>query len=301
MARVAGKEIVAPSGVAEVITPAGIEIHYEAAPRRLYRIRLDEAESSMALYANWEEVPSVSTVLGVLDKPALVWWGMKVGVAGLCELIDYQHVTLSRQYPESSLEIEQSQDEIIELLKRQKLTVNHQRDKAADRGTNVHSALEAWAETGVTPDPRFFPENERGYVQGLVNFINDAHPHPLASEVMVASLDGYAGRFDLLANLDFAGKVVTKTYPKREDKRDQVNGAWLIDLKTSKDCYPSYHLQTAAYFRALGECGYHLPDKYGILRVTEDGRYELVESRAIYEDFKRVLDAYNSIERIKGK
>jgi hypothetical protein len=35
----------------------------------------------------WREVPSVTTVLGILDKPGLPWWGMKIGVEGVLELV----------------------------------------------------------------------------------------------------------------------------------------------------------------------------------------------------------------------
>jgi hypothetical protein len=34
----------------------------------------------------WVDVPSVTTALGILEKPALPWWGMKVGVEGVLEL-----------------------------------------------------------------------------------------------------------------------------------------------------------------------------------------------------------------------
>lgn len=190
-----------------------------------------------------------------------------------------------------------TKESIVDLLKQHKLTVNHVRDQAADRGTNVHSALEAWVKTGVTPNPDFFPENERGYVEGLVRFINDAHPHPLMSEVMVASLDGYAGRFDLLANLD--GEVVVKTYPTKPPVREQVNGVWLLDLKTSKSVYTTYHLQLAAYRKAMEECGYGWVDAVGVVRLTDDGRYELVRGKATYEDFQAILGAYRALQGLK--
>lgn len=71
-----------PYGVADVVSPSGLEIHYEAGPKRLYRIR------DWGTEADWQEVPSVSTVLGVLDKPALVYWGNKIGVDGVLELVE---------------------------------------------------------------------------------------------------------------------------------------------------------------------------------------------------------------------
>jgi hypothetical protein len=215
---------------------------------------------------------------------------MKVGVEGFQTLLnmdDYYDIHWHKA----------PVDEIVALLTKNKLTVNHD-TKATTRGTNVHKALEAFAETKAMPDPKFYPETESGYIAGLAAFINDAHPHPLMSEVMVASLDGYAGRFDLVCNLDFAGKVVTKLYPKKPPVRTQLSGSWLIDLKTSSGVWPSYHFQVAGYLNALEECGYPVPEHAGILRVTNDGRYELVECNAMYSDFQNALALYQSVKRI---
>jgi hypothetical protein len=293
-----------PWGVSQVLTPSELEIFYQAGPKRLYRIRDIADPTGQIIYHDvagtddpdfpWIEVPSVSTVLDVLEKGGLSWWGMKVGIAGaLCTTAQEE---LLNDWPGlDGPEV----DVIVKRLQAANLDVNKVRDKAADRGTNVHSALESWVESSVTPNPDLFPENERGYVQGLVAFINDAHPHPLHSELMVASTEGFAGRFDLLANLDFAGSVVTKTYPKRAPIRSDVSGAWLLDLKTSKDVYPSYHLQLAAYRQAMTECGYGEADHAGVVRVTADGRYELVESTATFEDFLHVLRTYHVVKGLK--
>ena len=59
----------------EETTPNGTVIHYEWAPRRLYRL-------------NDVEVPSVTSVLGVLDKSGpLVWWSQGVACEGVIELV----------------------------------------------------------------------------------------------------------------------------------------------------------------------------------------------------------------------
>lgn len=291
-----------PRGVSQVITPSGLEIYYQAAPKRLYRVRQlkqTEDESGVSYTSDpdspWVEVASVSTILQVLEKGGLSWWGMKVGVQGAVALASGGHVDLDDVHPDC---LDEVSTQVIELLKQHKLTVNHVKDKAADRGTNVHAALEQFAETGTIPDPEFFPESERGYVQGLVAFLNDAHPTTHFSELTVASEDGWAGRFDWVVNLDFAGKVVTKTYPKKTDVRREVSDTWLIDLKTSKGVYPSYKLQTAAYAHGFWECGYGPVRHAGVLRVTEDGRYELVESDATYDEFLSVLDVYHAVKRL---
>lgn len=285
-----------PFGVAQVVTPSGLEIYYQAGPKRLYRVKNLNDED----LAEWFEVPSVSTVLDVLEKGGLSWWGMKVGVEGIQSLVR-EGLDKFRINDETALEYltESTVDQLVDDLKAAQLTVNHVKGKAADRGTNVHTALERYAETGVIPDPKFYPENERGYVAGLVAFLQDAHPNILESELMVASTDGWAGRFDTLANLDFAGDVVIKTYPKRQPKRAAVGGVWLLDLKTSKNVYASHKLQVGgAYRHGLEECGYGTADHAGVLRVTDDGRYELIESDATYEDFLSVLETYRVIQRL---
>lgn len=55
------------------VTPSGIEVYYQPDPR-LYRV-------------NGVEVPSVTQVLDCLHKPALPYWGNKVGAEGVLELV----------------------------------------------------------------------------------------------------------------------------------------------------------------------------------------------------------------------
>lgn len=292
-----------PYGVAQVVTPSGLEIYYQAGPKRLYRIRAEalRPEEEGGYPTEWREVPSVSTVLEVLEKGGLSWWGMKVGVAGALKLVtdaDFAQVDMSLTHESPLVE------EIVGRLTGHKLTVNHIKSAAGDRGTNVHTAFERWVDTGVLPAPQFYPANERGYVAGVVEFLRDARPQVELSEVMVASTDGWAGRFDAVAVLDNV-EVVVKTYPKRKPKREVVSGRWLLDLKTSKDVYESYKIQTAAYRQGLQECGYGEVDHMGIVRVTDDGRYELREALgrdgepATYEDFLNVLETHRTIERLK--
>lgn len=66
-----------------VTVPAGFEIQYHD-PTHTYKI-------------DGQPVPSVSTVLNALDKPALVWWGMKVGAAGIEALHDRGKLRIYRK------------------------------------------------------------------------------------------------------------------------------------------------------------------------------------------------------------
>jgi hypothetical protein len=88
--------------------------------------------------------------------------------------------------------------ESVAILVEEKLTVNHMRDKAGDRGVAVHDAFEELGEDGHLARPTHYPEEEQGYVSGLWSFLNDVCPEPLAAEVMVGSVEhGFAGRYDI--------------------------------------------------------------------------------------------------------
>lgn len=292
------------------VTPSGIEVLYQWAPKRLYRVRNAPDRIKDPMFSNyegafdWVEVPSVTTVLKVLDKPALPWWGMKVGVAGVLELAkrsilvpaDFDPVFLGT--PDAW-----DVDSIIDALKREKLTTNHTLDKAGDRGNSVHDAFEKWALEGILPHPEIYPEEEKGYVAGLRKFIDAVTLDSLESEVMVGSLaHGFAGRYDLRARLLEDAQVQTRVYPKRAPKVETISaGRYLLDLKTSKGVYDTHFLQLEAYEAASLECGYEPTDYRAVIHVTADGEYELVASRATFDDYLAVKGAHDALERIKER
>ncbi len=289
------------------LTPSGILVEYSPAPRRFYRV-------------NGTEVPSVTSVLDCLEKGGLPWWGMKVGVQGVVELfekgllqtfVDWKDGDKEKVCLVGDAEAEgglrhgwqATTESIVDLLKQEKLTVNHVRDKAGERGTNVHDALEQWAKSGgeFFPTPAEFPEAERGYVEGLLAWIDDLQPKPVLWEVMVGSELGYAGRYDLVVEPDAPCEYVSKTYPKKDDKVEELQpGRYMVDLKTSKGVYPTSNFrQLAAYEWASRECGYPNTDSQYILRVTSDGKYEFVRSTAVLADFVPVLNVWQSNQGLK--
>ena len=279
-------------------TPNGTEIAYCADPR--------------GYWVNGVSVPSVTTVLGILNKPQLVWWGQGRGVQGVIDLFDLGALTTGIDWETENqyIAIPQGEDatraeeaEIVDLLKQHKLTVNHRLDKASERGVNVHDALEDWARLGSLPNVREFPPEEQGYVTGLLNFIEGREIQPVACEVMVGIDErgyGYAGRFDLVLEISEPVSLVTKCYPKRQDKRTEVlPGRYLVDLKTSKGVYTTHHLQLAAYEFAAVECGYPATDGQAVLHVTSDGKYEFVLCKATPGQFLSIRQAYGALEKMK--
>lgn len=294
------------------LTPSGIEVYYQWAPKRLYRVReqwVPTTTKDVNEPGEWVEVPSVTTVLGVLDKAALPWWGMKMGVDGVLEL---QRRGLIREMDGKlmipgkgmigSTMVQAEVDNIVELLNEFKLTVNHKRDKAGDRGQSVHDAFEIWAMDDIWPQPAVFPESERGYVEGLVRFLEDAAIEPGGTEIMVGSLEhGFAGRYDLRAIMADSN-LCTKLYPKRADKYEVVpGGSCLLDLKTSAGVYDTHEFQLEAYEAASVECGYTPTDFRAVIRVSADGRYEFVQSKSTFDDFLGVKAAHDARESRKRR
>jgi hypothetical protein len=320
------------------VTPSGIAVYYQSAPKRLYRIARRQRTPKVAreihegrniglleallasAQANdseandlhqWIEVPSVTTVLGVLDKPALPWWGMKVGIQGVMTLCNLDLVRIFTHGQQSALVVRNEtgwmvagEDQIIELLTKHALTVNHVRDKAGSRGQVVHDALESWAQTGNLPDPSIYPPNEKGYVLGLLAFLKDVpSAEPVASEVLVASLKyGFAGRYDIRLKTTEEHRVVIHRTPKRGPKYALLApGEYLGDLKSSKGIYSSHARQLEGYEQASIESGYEPTAGRGILHVSAEGEYEFVRSWATFEDFRAVLDVYASDVAMKER
>jgi hypothetical protein len=143
-------------------------------------------------------LPSVTNVIGTLDKPALVPWAAKMAAT---RAIERRHIWLPM------LEDGET-EEALDYLKRNWRT---KRDNAADQGTSVHEALEHWLDTGgeklevaLSQEPYF--KAGRDWWNQMVA-VNGAEL--VATEASLVNLDAdhaYAGTVDLVAT--FAGQVI---------------------------------------------------------------------------------------------
>lgn len=229
-------------------------------------------------------VPSVTQILGVLDKPALPWWGQRIGVMGVQQLQAW------------GVEIPwDDTDGIVKLLTEHKLTVNHIRDKGGTRGSGAHDALEAWMVNGTPPNPLAFPDEERGYVQGLARALLELRPEVIATEVMVASVTHqFAGRLDLIARVSPTAELLEKLGL-------EPGATVLLDLKTAKGIYPEQHFpQLEAYEGANVECGADPTDARLVLRLGADGTFEVARSYATFDTFLGIKEAFDALRDLKA-
>lgn len=300
-----------PYGVATNLTPAGIEVYYQAGPKRLYRVR----ETLGGVPLEWREVPSVTTVLGVLDKSgALTWWGQGIGGIGALKL---QRLGVDLTAVNALIAVgddDAARKALCDQLTAQKISTNHVKDDAGDRGTSVHTAFEQWAaDQRITPQPEVFPPAEQQYAAALAEFLRELSlggPTDIEAEVMVGSFEhGFAGRYDLRLTLQRDVEMTTRIFPKKPPKREVIPaGRYLLDLKTSKGIYDTHFLQLEAYEAASIECGYEPTDMRAVIHVTKDGRYELArnitkdgEPYATIDDYVDVRTCWAAVERINGR
>ena len=158
-------------------------------------------------------LPSVTNVIGCLDKPALVGWAARE-VAGAAWDARFSLVKVP------------DRDMAVDMLKG---TPYKKRDKAADQGTTVHAIAEALATGQPLPE---FNDAEQSYADGFLQWVSDFDVEFLLTEVTVFNRTvGYAGTADAL--VDIAGLRV------------------LVDFKTNKSgVWPETALQLAALAHA---------------------------------------------------
>ena len=173
------------------------------------------------------ELPSVTTVLQIINKPALVPWARnisleKVRVTMMEGLRPSDNAEAGLIMPGGWAEYV---DKVIEEARRRPDQV---RDQAADFGTRAHIIIADLLE-GQEPE---YGDEFKPVVNAFLEWQRTSGLQMTASERMVYSVeDRYGGALDIKA----AGT----------DGRRAI-----VDIKTSNGIYPEFALQVAAYAKA---------------------------------------------------
>lgn len=241
------------------------------------RLTFEQRDTGYRAYKLWTlgqkpvRLPSVSTVLGCLEKRALYAWHEAKGAAGALAAVRMGELDPAIHHD----------DEAIEVVRALDLGAEAAMKKAQKRGLDIHEALQHYCETSAWPDTRDMDPEHRPYLPGLASALLKLDPEPIAVEQVTCSKScGIAGRFDLLAHIE--GQVT------------------LMDLKTSKlgVLFDESHLQVAAYAACEQECSGVLIDRCLVLGVGPDGSFKADESCATFDDFRGVLAAYRARQRL---
>ena len=205
-----------------------------------------------------ELVPSITNIIGVLNKPALPRWAAK---------------SVAEQAAAMKMSLPNLDDaEIVDMLKGAPWRSS---TRAADRGTTIHSYLEMRIQ-GL--DPKEISGEAARYRKAADAFLEEWNPQPLHIELTVFG-DGYAGTGDLWAVLNNGAVAV-------------------LDYKTSKAVYSEAALQLAALANAdLTADGEPAPkvDEAWVIRIGEDG-YEAKQVHDLdynYQTFRACLAAWH--------
>jgi len=220
-------------------------------------------------------LPSVTTILSCIAKPALVNWAAKVEREMILKVSAdlYEDVSKTPKMSRAGW--------LLTMSNRLGTEKAHdkERTKAGDIGSQVHALIE-WTLKGelcyeAGPSPRITDKAQWAFM-AWEDWRKSVSLRPLAVEQVVWSRTfGYAGTLDLLAEVE---GVLT-----------------VIDWKTGKAVYGEAHLQNAAYRKAVREMGHGDPKQGLILRlpkVESDPNFEPVVAKSEDAMFPRFMDAF---------
>lgn len=219
-----------------------------------------------------EKLPGVTSVVNMLPKGFLKFWAAKMvaeeAVSHLPEVM--------------GMVLKSGESAAVDFLKR---APDRNTGNAADVGTLVHDLAEQTFTTGQVP--KVVHPDLRPYLDHLDDFLQTFQPEPLLVERTVWNrTEGYAGSFDLVANID-AG-----------DGPERV----IVDVKTTRSgVHEEVALQLAAYAYAevvLDEDGTETPWEYptagAVLHLRPEG-WKLVPVRLgedTFHIFRALLEVF---------
>jgi hypothetical protein len=254
--------------------PSGVEVAYYDA------IGVDGLPQQRRYLVDGERLPSVSTVAGSFEKPALMPAAVKLQEQGLIELaqrgVDVGKLT---------------QPELRSAMWEAGLHYDAIWKQARERGDAAHDMLMALIRDGAVPDLADYPEDVRPWISAGMKFVLEQRPQPLSVEYMVASTEhGFVGRADLCAQMP-DGRVArldwktTSSWSYKKDRDGNPTDKLLLP-------YGENLIALAGYEIAAVESGYLASDVRLVVRLGPDGEYDVCESHATPEVFLAALTAY---------
>ncbi|HUB98851.1 MAG TPA: hypothetical protein VMS11_03395 [Solirubrobacterales bacterium] len=229
-----------------------------------------------------ERVPSVSTVAGIFEIPALMPKAVKMQEEAVIALAQTGVNVASLTREELRAKLWDAGTHYDAIWKR-----------ARERGDIAHDMLLALIRDGQVPNLADYPDDLRPWLSAGLKFARDYRPKPIAAEYLVASIEhGFAGRSDLLCELQ-DGRVARVDYktvsawsylPLRKDEEEPGR---------LRPPYDENLIALAGYELAAVESGYLASDVRLVVRLGPDGEYDVTESHATEFVFKAALTAYN--------
>jgi len=226
-------------------------------------------------------LPSVTTILSVLSKPALIQWAADEAVKYLqSEYRACEGIMVRSAFEEARFAYKGISREALET------------------GTGVHGMIELYFDGLINEDAdlRFLQaieatdDDSYAMIENFVHWCAKHDVHPIAVEKKVIG-NGYAGRVDLVAEINAFWK--TKSWCKKNGvewtkatQKERVVA--VMDVKTSKAYYEEMGMQLAAYASAYCKelrdtifSAAKFPDSMGIIRIDKKSH------RVNYKDYTK--------------
>lgn len=233
------------------------------------------------------DLRSVTSITGIIDKPALVAWSANMAV-------DYIKRELFDKIDRGEMKLADIETmDTAAIVKAAKAYHKKLKEAGGDKGTRVHAFVEQFVRATLSGDKdatiTIAPDIQTP-VRAFLDWYRDNKVVFRYQEQRVWSTDGGG----------FAGTL---------DGFWRVRGRWyVVDIKTSKDIWPEHRLQVAAYYHAFKQ---RFPkervSRAAFLRLDkESGEYawiplEADELDVAYERFKHLAEYVNVDDGKKAK
>ena len=206
-------------------------------------------------------LPSVTSIIGILDKPQLTRWKMR----------EVAKAAIAIPGPQGDEPVERFADRAIE-------AAMSQVGEAADLGSRIHAAIENLMRGGAE-EPS---EELQPYVKPVLDWMRQVGVKVTHSEiVLVNAVHGFAGRVDALFTWgDAFGKMGILDFKTKKTKPDE-----------KVEAYDEHTLQLAAYAATHygAEHLQHVVAANLFISSTEPGRLEVVK-----HDKEKLVAAYQA-------
>lgn len=210
-------------------------------------------------------LPSVTNIIGILDKPQLTKWKMR----------EVAKAAIAIPGPQGEEPVDRFADRAIE-------AAMSQVSDAADLGTKIHNAIENLMR-GSAEEPS---AEMQPYVKPVLEWMRKVGVKVTHSEiVLVNAVHGFAGRVDALFTWDDGfGKMGILDFKTKKTKPDE-----------KVEAYDEHLLQLAAYAATHygAEHLQHVVAANLFISSTEPGRLEVVK-----HDKARLVEAYEAFTQM---
>jgi hypothetical protein len=223
--------------------------------------------------------PSVTTVLGILNKPAIIPWAVN-------KTADFIHDGFKDLTAGNSFSI----DAVFKLIEQSRRASEAAREEAAEIGTDAHDFLAAYLRgmsSGVCPQ---MPED--GPVRNCINAALDwITQHDVRPTIIEYPL--YSRKFQITGRPDFIGLI---------DGEFSV-----LDFKSTKCLWPEVPLQMAPYAKMYDEEYGQLPTVRWGLRMDkisgefEDKKYLPADLDVDFDTFMCCFKIYDRLKHLRRK